>query len=164
MDSKPIIAIALIISAVLLSIRVSPGFSPDQFREGKYIHVDNMVIEFNKANATVNLKYHLTPFAQVYTFLFGSKNLKPKIMEIFVNFKEVKIQKIGFNSATLQITNISRKSGQDYLHESKKLGVSPDVLTIVYPYNQGSRKLQNPDSTLNTFYPVYPPTQNSTSS
>lgn len=162
MDSKPIIAVALIISAVLLTVRVSPEISSEQFREGKYIHIDNMVIEFNKANATVDIEYHLTPFAQAYILLFGSKNLEPKIKEIFSEFPEVKIRKIRLNSATLQITNISWKNGPHYMHESTKLGLRPDVLTIVYPYNQGTRKLQNPDSTLSVFYPVHPENQNNT--
>jgi len=162
MDSKPIIAIALIISAVLLAVRVSPEMNYEQYREGKYIHVDNIVIEFNRLNATVDIEYHLAPFAQAYIFLLGSKNLEPKIKEIFSEFPEVKIQKIGLNSATLQITNISRKNGPEYLHESTKLGLRPDVLTIVYPYNQGTRKLQNPDSTLSVFYEVNPKNQNNT--
>ncbi len=156
MNSKPIIVIALIISAVLLAVRISPAMNYEQYREGKYIHIDNMIIEFSKVNATVDVEYHLSPFARAYIFFFGSKNLEPKIKEIFSEFPEVKIQNIGLNSATLQITNISRKNDQDYMHESTKLGLQPDVLTIVYPYNLGTRKLENPDSTLSVFYPVHP--------
>ena len=73
MKIKAIIAIALIISAVLLAARLSPEISTEQFKEGKYIHVDSMVIEFNKTNANVNVEYRLSPFAEVYIFLFGSK-------------------------------------------------------------------------------------------
>ena len=56
MDTKPIIIIALTISAVLLAVKVSPEISTDQFREGKYIHIDNIVIQFNKFNANVNVE------------------------------------------------------------------------------------------------------------
>ena len=151
MDTKPIIIIALIISAVLLAVKVSPEINTDQFREGKYIHIDSIVIQFNKFNANVNMEYHLSPFAEAYIFLFGSKHLEPKIKEIFADFKIIKIWDIGSNSASLQVTNISRKSDPYYLHESRKFGVQPDVLTLVYP--DGTRRnIQNPKSTPNAFY------------
>ncbi|WP_440944898.1 hypothetical protein ACSAZL_12090 [Methanosarcina sp. T3] len=159
MNPKPIIAVAFIISVIVITRLFIPGYI-EQFREGKYIHVDNIVMEFDETNATVDVEYHLAPFAQAYVFFFGSKNIEPKIKEIFSEFPETKIQKIGLNSATLQITNISEINGEDYTHDSTKLGLRPDVLTIVYPYNQGTRKLQNPDSTISIFYPIHPENQN----
>jgi len=151
MKIKAIITIALIISSVLLAAKLSPEVSTDQFKEGKYIHINSMVIQFNKTDANVNVEYRLSPFAEVYIFLFGSKNLEPKIKEIFADFKVIKIWNIGSNSASLQVTNISRKSDQYYLHESRKFGVQPDVLTFVYP--DGTRRnIQNPKSTPNAFY------------
>jgi hypothetical protein len=158
MKSKALIIIFLLISTSLMAARVFPRNNAEQFREGTYIHIDNMVIEFNEANATVNIEYHLAPFAYAYTFFFGSKNLEPKINEVFANFKEVKIQKMGYNSATIQITNISKRNGENYMHESTKLGMQPDALTIVYPRNQGTKELQNQNSTLNIFYPAGPKT------
>ena len=110
MKIKAIITIALIISAVLMAGRVSPGINTDQFREGKYIHLDSMEIAFNKTDADVSIEYHLNPFAQTYIFLFGSKNLEPKIKEIFSDFGNVEIQKIGRNSASIQVKNVSKKS------------------------------------------------------
>jgi len=41
MNLKSIIVIAFIISAVLLAGRVFPAMNSEQYREGKYIHVDN---------------------------------------------------------------------------------------------------------------------------
>jgi hypothetical protein len=133
MKTKPIIVIALLISAILLAARVVPGTSADQFKEGKYIHVDSIVIQFEKNNAIVSIDYHLNPFAQVYIFLFGSKNLEPKIEEIFSEFHGVEIQKIEKSSASLQILNVSKKSDEYYLCDSCKLGVQTDILTFVYP-------------------------------
>ncbi len=152
MDVKPIIVIALIISAILLAARLSPEMSTEQFREGKYIHVNNVIVEFNKANATVYVEYRLSAFAEAYIFLFGSKHLEPKIKEIFADFQEVKIREIRSDSASLTITNISRKSDQYYLHESREFGVQPDTLTLVYP--NGRRSVQDPKSTPNSFYPA----------
>ncbi len=151
MKIKAIIAIALIISAALMAAKVSPSTNSEQFREGRYIHVDSMVIQFKNADAAVGMKYHLSPFAQAYIFLFGSKNLEPKIEEIFSKFQEVEIMKIGRSSATLQIKNISRKSDEYYLHESETLGVQTDVLTIVFP-DGTKRNIEHAKETPNTFY------------
>ncbi len=151
METKMIIAIALIISAVLLTVKLFQEVSTEQFREGKYIHIDSVVIGFNKSNANVHVEYRLSPFAEVYIFLFGSKHLEPKMKEIFADFSDVKILKIGRNSASLLVSNISRKSDQFYLHESRKFDVQPDILTLVYP--DGTRRnILNTNSTPNTFY------------
>lgn len=151
MKIKAIIAIALIISAALMAARVTPGNNIEQFREGKYIHVDSMVFQFKDADAAISIKYHLSPFAQVYIFLFGSKNLEPKIQEIFSEFQEVEIQKIGRSSASLQIQNVSRRSDEYYLHESKSFGVQTDVLTVIYP--DGTRRnIEHAKETPPTFY------------
>ena len=114
METKLIIAIALIISAILLAAKLFQEVNTDQFREGKYIHIDSVVIEFNKSNGNVHVEYHLSPFAEAYLFLFGSKHLEPKMKEIFADFSDVKILKIRSNSASLLVSNISRKSDQFY--------------------------------------------------
>jgi len=151
MHIKPIIAIALIISAALMAAKLSPEINTEQFREGKYIHIDSIEIVFDKTDANVDVEYHLSPFAEAYMLLFGSKNLEPKIREIFANFTEVKILQIGSSSASLYITNISRKKDQYYLHDSRRFGMQPDVLTLVYP--DGTKKIyQNAISTQDTFY------------
>ena len=151
MEIKPIIAIALIILAVLMAAKLSPDINSEQFREGKYIHIDSVEIVLDKTDANVYFEYHLSPFAEAYMFFLGSKNLEPKIKEIFANFTEVKIQHIESNSVSLQIMNFSRKKDQYYLHDSRNFGVSPDTLTIVYP--DGTTKIfQRPVSTPNTFF------------
>ncbi len=154
MKMKPIIVIALLISAVLLAGRVIPGNSADQFKEGKYIHVDNIVIQFEKTDATVNIDYHLSPFAQAYILLFGSKNLKPKVETIFSEFHDVKIQKIDKSSASLQILNISREEAGNYLCDSYKLGVQSDVVTFVYPPDSKKKSYEDVKVTPPVFYPA----------
>ncbi len=143
MKTKSIIVIALLISSILLAARFVPGTSADQFKEGKYIHVDNMVIQFEKTDATIYIDYRLNPFAQAYISLFGSKNLEPKIKEIFSEFKEVKIQSIGISSASLQVLNISREEAGNYLCDPYELGVQSDVVTFVYPPKGKTRSYEN---------------------
>lgn len=154
MKIKAIITVALLISAALLAARMVPGSSADQFKEGKYIHVDSMVIQFEKTDATVSIDYHLSPFAQVYIFLFGSKNLEPKIEEIFSKFHEVKIQKIGRSSASLQILNVSKISDGYYLCNSCELGVQSDVVTFVYPPKGVKKSYEHVKVTPPVFYKV----------
>ena len=151
MKTKAIIAIAIIISAALMATRVPTNIDTEQFKEGKYIHIDNMMITFDKTDANVNIQYHLSPFAEVYIFLFGSKHMEPKIKEIFFDFQNVEIQTIGRDSATIQIKNISRQSEENYLHDSHELGIQPDMLTIVYP--DGTRRnYEYAQTTPNIFY------------
>jgi hypothetical protein len=162
MSAKSLITLILIISAFIMAGRIYQDNNNTQFKEGQFIHIDKMTIEFSGENATADIEYHLTPFGQGYIFLFGSRNLKAKINEIFSNFSEVKIQRIGYNDATLQITNISIKNGHVYLHNPTKLGLRSDLITIVYPYNQGTKSYKNLDSTIAVFYPSSPEYLNST--
>ncbi len=151
MKIKAIITIALIISAVLMAARLTPGVNTEQFREGKYIHVDSMVIEFDQTDADVQIRYHLSPFAQVYMFLFGSRHIEPKIEEIFFDFEDVEVQKIGRTSAQIHVGNISRQNDEFYLHDSRELGMQPDVLTLVYP-DRTRQNIDNAKATPNIFY------------
>jgi hypothetical protein len=152
MKTKPIIVIAILISAALLAARMVPGNSADQFEEGKYIHVDSIEIQFEKTDAAVSINYHLNPFAQAYVLMFGSKNLEPKIKEIFSGFREVKIQQIGRSSASLQVLNISREEAGNYLCDSYELGVQSDVVTFVYPPKGKTRSYEHVKVTPPVFY------------
>ena len=151
MKIKAIITIALIISAALMAAKVSPGVNTEQFREGKYIHLDSMVIEFDKTDADVQITYHLSPFAQVYMFMFGSKHLEPKIKDIFFDFEDIKVLKIGRTSASIHITDISRQNDEYYLHDSRELGMQPDVLTLVYP-DRTRQSIEHAKTTPDIFY------------
>jgi hypothetical protein len=149
MKIKAMITIVLLISTALMAAKVSPGINNDQFTEGKYIHLDSMEIAFSKTDADISIGYHLSPFAQAYIFFFGSKNLEPKIKEIFFDFNNVEVQKIGSTSASLHVKGISRLSDGYYLHESRKFGISPDVLTVIYP-GGARRNTEHAKATPNT--------------
>ncbi|MPN29223.1 hypothetical protein SDC9_176674 [bioreactor metagenome] len=110
-----------------------------------------MVIEFDKTDADVEIQYHLSPFAQVYMFMFGSKNLEPKIEDIFFDFENIEVQRIGRNSALIHIKDISRQKDENYLHDSRELGMQPDVLTLVYP-NGKRQSIEHAKETPDIFY------------
>lgn len=151
MEIKAIVAIALIISAFLLAAKLSPEIGKGQFKEGTYIHIDNIKIAFYKTDANVDMEYSLSPFAKAYIFLFGSKNLELKIREILAEFNITKIQKVGLDNASITLTNVSELNGQYYLHDSRRFGISPDILTISFP-DGNSRIYKNPASTPDLFY------------
>ncbi|MCQ1536364.1 hypothetical protein FTO70_11875 [Methanosarcina sp. KYL-1] len=151
MKIKAVITIAIIISASLMAARFTPGIDMEQFREGKYIHLDQVVIEFDRSDAEINIHYHLSPFAQVYMFLFGSRHMEPKIEEIFFDFKEVDIQKIGRTNARIQVKGVSRQNDDYYLHDSREFGMRPDTLTLVYP-DGTIRNIEKARATPDTFY------------
>jgi hypothetical protein len=151
MKIKAIITIALIISAALMAAKVSPGVNTEQFREGKYIHIDSMEINFNKTDADVQIQYHLSPFAQVYMFMFGSKNLEPKIEDIFFDFENIEVRRIGRSSALIHVNNISRQNDEYYLHDSRELGMQPDLLTLVYP-DRTRQNIEHAKATPDIFY------------
>ncbi|AYK14114.1 MAG: hypothetical protein ACOX7X_08675 [Methanosarcina flavescens] len=154
MKIKAIIAIALIISAALMAAKLSPGIvNTDKFREGKYIHLDSIEIAFSKTDARISIEYHLSPFAQAYIFLFGSKHLEPKIEKIFYDFENVEVKEIGKSSAIIEVKGVSRRSDENYLHESRKFEMPPDTLTVIYP-DGARRNSEHAESTPNIFYDV----------
>lgn len=152
MKSTAVITIAIIISAVLLAVELSPAMNMEQFREGGYIHLEKVEVKFDGPDANVDIQYQLSPFARVYMFLFGSRYLESKIEEIFFDFEESTVQRIEGTQATIRINNISRQSDGWFLHNSQKLGLQTDTLTLVDP--DGNRTDYDRISVIpDTFYP-----------
>lgn len=151
MKTRAVITIAILILASLLAINFSPIVNMEHFREGDYIHLDRVEIAFDGLDADVSVHYQLSPFAQTYMFLFGSRHLEPKIDKIFFDFEDPRVLKIGRKEADVRITNVSRQSDNYFLHDSHKLGMQPDMLILIYP--DGTRKnTANAAVTTDTFY------------
>lgn len=119
--------------------------------ESPYIHYKQMTMKFNGTDATVTLYFSLDRFAQAYTLLMGSHNLEGEIRKMFFEFNEVTVSQIGKDYATLRIDNVSQLSDGYYLHNSKVLGSSVDMLTMVYP-SGASKLISNAKQTSNIFY------------
>ncbi|MDO9518513.1 MAG: hypothetical protein Q7J10_10785 [Methanosarcinaceae archaeon] len=146
MKSLAAIMILLIAAFALVIMPSSTVIEDEQF-----IHITQMVVTFEKADGIVEITYDLDPFAKAYVFLLGSRNLGPTFENIFFEFEDVEIIEIGQNHAMIMLKNISRQSGDYYLHDSHELGVSVDVLTFVYP-DGSTKQLVNTHKTQNTFY------------
>ena len=139
--------VILLIAAFALVIMPSSAVTEDE----QFIHITRMVVTFEKADGIAEINYNLDPFAKAYVFLLGSRNLEPTFKKIFFEFEDVEIMEIGQNHAMIMLKNMSRQSGEYYLHDSREFGASVDVLTFVYP-DGSTKQLENTRTTQNTFY------------
>ena len=139
--------VVLFIAAFALVMLPSSTVTDDE----QFIHINRMVMTFEKTDSIVEITYDLDPFAKTYVFLLGSRNLKPTFEQIFFEFEEVTITDIGQNHAVVMLKNVSRHSGDYYLHDSRELGAKVDLLTFIYP-DRTTRQLEHTSHTQNTFY------------
>ena len=145
---KQNLLITILMVTVLISTAV-PTYAANN--DSNYIYIEQMTMEFEEEDAIVTIYYDLNFFADMYVFILGSHNLEPTFENMFSEFEWVEVKKIGWNSATIRLKEVSRKADAYYLHDSRELGMNIKMLTIVYP--DGSTK-EYPDSTStpNIFY------------
>ena len=141
-----VVVLALIISFVSMALPTSAV--PE---EGRYLHVKQMEVEFDRTDAMVTISYNLDFFADIYAFILGSRNLEPAFEQIFFDFENVEVTEIGRNHAVIMLTDVSRQNDDYYLHDQHRLGIMIDSLILVYP--DGSIKnIQHTNTTPNTFF------------
>lgn len=142
-------ALIVILLTVAFGLLIVP--SSAVIENGQYVQVERMVMTFEKTDARVDIFYKLDTFVEVYVFLLGSHNLESTFEEMFWDFDEVKVTTIGQDHAVVLLNNVSRKSGEYYLHDSHKIGVNVGELIIMSP-DGSTKQLKNTRSTQNTFY------------
>ena len=140
------ILIAFLLAAILISVPATAATGDSQ-----YIHYKQLVMKFSGTNATITLSFELDAFAQAYTLLMGSHNLEGDVREMFYEFDNVTVSEIDKNYALVRIGNVSHLSDGYYLHDSKKLGSTVDLLILVYP-SGASKQIPNAKATSNIFY------------
>ncbi len=139
--------VVLFIAAFALVMMPSSTMTDDE----QFIHISRMVMTFEKTGSMVEITYDLDLFAKTYVFLLGSRNLEPTFEQIFFEFEDVTITDIGQNHAVIMLKNVSRQSGEYYLHDSRELGAEVDLLTFIYP-DRSTKQLEHTSRTQNTFY------------
>lgn len=139
--------VVLFIAAFALVMMPSSTVTDDE----QFIHISRMVMTFEKTGSMVEITYDLDLFAKTYVFLLGSRNLEPTFEQIFFEFEDVTITDIGQNHAVIMLKNVSRQSGEYYLHDSRELGAEVDLLTFIYP-DRSTKQLEHTSRTQNTFY------------
>jgi hypothetical protein len=145
---RPIIHILIAFQFVMLFISLPATAATE---DPQYIYYKHMTMKFSGTDATVTLSFELDTFVQVYTLLMGSHNLDGDIRNMFYEFDDVTVSEIGKDYAILRIGNVSRLSDGYYLHDSRNLGSSVDLLTMVYP-SGASKQIANAKTTSNIFY------------
>ena len=65
----------------------------------------------------------------------------------------MEVKEIGKSSAIIEVKGVSRRSDENYLHESRKFEMPPDTLTVIYP-DGARRNSEHAESTPNIFYDV----------
>lgn len=120
-------------------------------KKDRQFHITSLVIKFDKTDAIFTINYEFDKLSRTYLLIFGGKNIEPKIKYMFSNF-DYDIIKIDQDKTILKVNNISRLSGDHYLHDSRKFG---DTIEMVYIYAQDSsrpKEYYNISSTPYFFY------------
>ncbi|MBN2110234.1 MAG: hypothetical protein JW705_03995 [Methanosarcinaceae archaeon] len=146
MRQASMLLIALIFAVSSMSLT---GYAAST--EGQYIHFTGMTVDFDGTDAKVTLYYELDMFSRVYVLLLGSCNLEPALETVLFDFEDTEVLEIGSSHAVIYVKDISRQNSEYYLHDSHELGVTVDVLTLIYP-DGSSRRVPYASSTPYTFY------------
>jgi len=146
---KILAAIVVLFIAAFALVLMMP--SSTVINDEQFFHISRMVVTFEKTDGIVEITYDLDLFAKTYVFLLGSRNLEPTFEQIFFEFEDVTITDIRQNHAVVILRNISRQSGDYYLHDSHELGAEVDLLTFIYP-DKSTKQLEHTSRTQNTFY------------
>jgi len=97
------------------------------------IHITRVEMSFNNENALTEIDYEVGFLTEIYIFFFGSRNLNPYMDQLLFDFEEYQIISIRGTTATIELLNVSKFSGEYYLHNSRSLGMPVDQLILVYP-------------------------------
>lgn len=146
---KILAAIVVLFIAAFALVLMMP--SSTVINDEQFFHITRMVLTFEKTDGTVEINYDLDLFTKTYVFLLGSRNLEPTLEQIFFEFEDITITDIGQNHAVVILRNISRQSGDFYLHDSHELDTEVDLLTFIYP-DRSTKHLEHTSCTQNTFY------------
>ncbi|AKB85540.1 hypothetical protein MCMEM_1487 [Methanococcoides methylutens MM1] len=115
------------------------------------MHFDSMVMRFDGTDAYVTVTYDLDTFARMYVLAFGTRHLESSFETIFSEYEEAKVIEIGYDTAIINLEDVSRSSGNYYLHDSRDLSTDIDSLRVIYPGGT-SKTLTSVTETPNIFY------------
>ena len=140
---KLILLVACII--LVCTIAVQPAVAKSS------IHVSRMTMQFEDADAIFTLNYELSAFPNMYVLLLGTQGLDGEVQEIFSDFDNIEMEKIGRKRAIVRAKNIATRSSGYYLLFSHELNADVDELVVKFPAGT-SRVYTDTAKTPNTFY------------
>lgn len=123
----------------------------DGRQEGRNLHITSLSIQFDKTDATFIANYDFGSLPTMYLLIFGTKSIEPEIRSIFSNF-DFDIIKMDQERAVLRVKNISVLNKGYYLHDSRNIGQTIDIVYISDPYSTKTKEYYNMSATPNYFY------------
>lgn len=143
--------LSFLVLFMLLSSASIPALAQEFEEDIDFMHFDNMVMRFEGTDAYVTVTYDLDTFARMYVLAFGTRHLESSFETIFSEYEEAEIMEIGYNTATINLKNVSRLSGIYYLHDSRHLGTYIDSLQVIDP-DGASKTYTSVTETPDAFY------------
>ena len=137
----------LIVAAVIIA-SASFGWDAEPHTD---FQVTQLALLFHGENATAQIDYEVGFLTQMYVSFFGSRNLDPFIDSFLYGFDEYQITSVQGSSATVELINASRLTGDYYLHDAHPLGSPVNRLILYYPDGK-NLTFENAAETPNTFY------------
>ncbi len=119
--------------------------------ETRQIDITSMTINFTGYDAIVTVNYDYGQFGKLYLIIYGSKSIEPKINDFFKGFDH-DIIKISYDTSTVVLHNVARKSGEYYLHNSIKFNRVIKTMYVRIPNPEEEKVYYNTDKTPNIFY------------
>ncbi|MCD4807866.1 MAG: hypothetical protein K8R13_09945 [Methanococcoides sp.] len=115
------------------------------------IHLDKVVMNFDKTDASVTVTYNLNFFARMYILAFGTRHLESSFRDIFSKYEDVKIEEVGYDTVKISLKDVSRLSDDYYLHDSRNLSTMVHSMEVIYPNGQ-TKTVNDVKATPNIFY------------
>ena len=147
MKPQQLLILFLIVAAVVI-VSASFGWDAEPHTE---MQVKQMEIRFHGENATAQIDFEVGFLTQMYVSFFGNRNLDPFIVSFLYGFDEYRLTSVQGSSATVELINASRLTGDYYLHDSRSLGSPVNRLILYYPDGK-TLTFENATETPNTFY------------
>jgi len=115
------------------------------------IHLDKVVMNFDKTDASVTVTYNLNFFARMYILAFGTRHLESSFRDIFSKYEDVKIEEVGYDTVKISLKDVTRLSDDYYLHDSRDLGTMVHSMEVIYPSGQ-TKTVNDVKAIPNIFY------------
>ncbi|WP_198003802.1 hypothetical protein [Methanococcoides burtonii] len=115
------------------------------------IHIEKVVMRFDKTDTTVVVTYNLNFFARMYILAFGTRHLESSFIDIFSKYENIQIEEVGYDTVKLSIKDVSRASDSYYLHDGRDLDTNVQSIEVIYPNGQ-TKTITDVRATPDIFY------------
>ena len=141
----------LLILLIFIIVSIEEPYTSARGAETKPIDITSMIVNFSGPDAIVTVNYDYGRLGRLYLEIFGSKSIEPKINDFFNEFDH-DIVKINYNTSIVILHNVSKKSGEYYLHNSVKFKKTIKILYVIIPDPEEERIYYDTNMTPNIFY------------